>query len=158
MTTNPFSDNPYQSPAFSAETASSAISAEDRGILRKFQQQMLALGVLWILLGLFVLAVGIFLLVARPQLAEEFAVSPLVIGIMLVSGTLHFGIGVLTCCKQIVAVYVGLVLGYLSVISNLINLNLCALAILAVILIQAHRVIGWARHLKRQGIALSTKP
>jgi len=157
MTTNPFGDNPYQSPAFAAETASSAISAEDRGILRKFQQQMLALGVLWILLGLFAIGLGVFLLFPTSPSLSESARSVL-IGIMLISGTLHLLIGVLTCCKQIIAVYVGLVLGYISLVGNLLNLNLCALAILAVILVQAHRVIGWARHLKRQGIALSTKP
>lgn len=157
MTTNPFGDNPYQSPAFTAEVASGGISAEDRGILRKFRQQMLALGVLWILLGLFAIGLGVYVLSTIAPFMSESA-RYVLIGITLVSGTLHLLIGVLTCCRQIAAVYVGLVLGYLSLVGNLLNLNLCALAILAVVLIQAHRVIGWARHLKRQGIALSTKP
>ena len=63
----------------------------------------------------------------------------------------------MSCLKQIWAVYVGLVLSYISVIGNLININVCGLVILVVIIIQAHRVIGWSRELTARGIPLNTK-
>jgi hypothetical protein len=56
------------------------------------------------------------------------------------------------------AVYVGLALSYLSALGNLVNLNLCGLAIVVVAIVQAHRVISFAGQLNRAGIPLTTRP
>ena len=67
-------------------------------------------------------------------------------------------LGVFSCLKHMWAVYVGLGLSYLSVISNLFNFNLCGMIILVIVIIQAHRVISWAGQLKRAGIPLTARP
>jgi hypothetical protein len=153
---NPFSEqNPYQSPAVVAPSSMPGqLDRDSLDKLKKFQQQIIALGGLWIILSLLALGLGGFLL-ANP--AETPPGSEFLVPILLVSGVLHLTIGVMSCLKQIWAVYVGLVISYISVIGNLISLNLCALVILAVVIVQAHRVIGWARELKARGIPLNTK-
>ena len=157
MSNNPFADNPYQSPAIvpaHSVALDGGLATADVDKLRKFRQQMHALGGVWIFLGSVALGLGIFLAVYTPI---RDASDPFLMGILLVSGILHLVLGVMTCCKQMWAVYVGIVLSYISVIGNLISLNLCALAILAAILVQAHRVAGWANDFKRRGIPLTTK-
>ena len=156
MTTNPFDDNPYQSPTIAAERDTSSLPAEDRDILIKFRQEIVALGALWIFLGLAAIGIAAFLLAESTQ--PGLSVTT---GLVLATGCLYVVIGILACCKQIVAVYTGLGLGYLSVIGNLFNLNLMTILIIAalgILLIQAHRVTAWASHLRGNGVPLSTKP
>src|SRR5687767_106166 len=106
MSNNPFAENPYQSPTIAADPVreiDSGISPADVDKLRKFRQQMHALGGIWIFLGAVALGLGIFTLVS-PNLA----VHPIVKGIMLVSGVVHLTIGIMTCRKEMWAVYVGI--------------------------------------------------
>jgi hypothetical protein len=56
------------------------------------------------------------------------------------------------------AVYTGLVLSYISLVGNLLQLNLCALAIVIAIIVQAHRVIGFASTIRAAGLPLDTQP
>jgi hypothetical protein len=79
-------------------------------------------------------------------------------GVVVVTGICWLGLGVATCLKQMWAVYIGLGLSYLSVLGNLLRFNVCSLIIVAIVILQAHRVIGWARELQTLGIPLGTKP
>jgi hypothetical protein len=74
------------------------------------------------------------------------------------SSAVYLLLGIAACCKQIWAVYVGLVLTYLGLLGQLTQLNVCGLIITAVVLLQAHRVIGFAKKLKAAGIPLNTVP
>lgn len=73
-------------------------------------------------------------------------------------GCIWLGLGVSICLKLIWALYVALVLCYLSVIGNLINLNVCGLVILIVVILQSHRVLGWAKQLQQASIPLTARP
>lgn len=148
--------NPYQAPA--PAPVSMAIdprAAEQKVKIKKFRDQIHALGALWIILGGIGLASGLFLLTVRAGEVED---STILAGILIVTGSCWFGLGVATCMKQLWAVYVGLALSYLSLLGNLVKFNVCSLILLVVVILQAHRVIGWAKELRAMGIPLDTKP
>ena len=73
-------------------------------------------------------------------------------------GLVWLSLGISACLKQFWAVYIGLGLSYLAVVANLFNLNVCGLIILAVVILQAHRVLGFAKRLRGLGIPLTTRP
>src|SRR4051794_18067271 len=88
-----------------------------RKMIRKFREQIHALGALWIIIGALAGAIAIVALQGRPDLAarvggEQQAVLLLVAGM----GLVWFVLGVLTCLKQMWAVYVALVLSYVSLL------------------------------------------
>jgi hypothetical protein len=146
--------NPYAPPTLDPKQADwqpSGISPILQRTIREFRQQSLALGAAWIILGMLAGIVGV--VVAGP-LADQ--VDGVLLGIVVVCGVLWTTLGVFTCLRKMWAVYTGLVLSYISVVGNLLGLNLCALVILIVIIVQAHRVIGFARTIQRAGLSLNT--
>ncbi|HZL88544.1 MAG TPA: hypothetical protein VFB96_09250 [Pirellulaceae bacterium] len=149
--------NPYQAPSLSAAMpVVDTRDAEVRAKIKKFRDQIHALGAFWIIIGGISLGLGIFLFTTLEGARVEGA--PILGAIVSVAGACWFGLGVATCLKQLWAVYIGLVLSYLSVLGNLVRLNVCSLIILAAVILQAHRVIGWARELQAAGIPLDAKP
>ena len=130
-----------------------------RRTVRQFREQIHALGAFWIIIG--ALALGLAALAfngnkdVEARIAGEYEV--LVI-ILAVSGGLWLFLGIATCLKQMWAVYTALVLSYLSLISNAINLSICSLIILIVVILQAHRVIGWAGQMRAAGVPLTARP
>lgn len=148
--------NPFAIPETNS-FAGENVAAEHRETLKNFRQQIMALGVLWILFGVLLLAAFGFLMNAQnAALPMQFD------GVLLVvvggSSAVYLLLGLAACCKQIWAVYAGLVLTYVGLLGQLTQINVCGLIITAVILLQAHRVIGFARKLKAAGIPLSTVP
>jgi hypothetical protein len=126
-------------------------------LVKAFRAEIHALGGFWIVIGGIVAALGLFatgMLGIDPNDPEVTLLPLIVVGI----GLVWVAIGTLTCYKLMPAVYTGLVLSYLSLVGNLINFNLCGLIILIMVIVQAHRVIGWARRLSRAGIPLNTRP
>lgn len=144
------------------------ITPENAEVLKKFKQQILALGVLWIILG--VLGIGFAALMFTggsalqmgqasppPGLPPEAAgLLMMFAGVLTAVGLAWLASGVFSLMKQIWAVYFGAILTGLSLIGNLLNLNLCTILILAVVLIQAIRVIMYAGQLNRAGIPLNS--
>jgi hypothetical protein len=164
---NPFADdapsaapspNPYESPQFAAEPqfAPAATSVQLAKKLGDFRTQIVALGAGWIVLSALGLAAGAFLFASLRE-AEVEGIW-VVAAIVLSMGFIWLVLGVCTCAKQMWSVYAGLVLCYVSAAGNLFSLNLCAIAILVVFIVQAHRVIRLAGELRRAGIALTTRP
>jgi hypothetical protein len=152
------SPNPYQAPAIDTGhvPTGAASTAAAASLVKDFRTQIHALGGFWIFIGSLALALAAFL--GGTVDPEE---SPAVaMGILGGLGLVWLTLGVLTCYKQLWAVYVGLVLSYLSLIGNLItlNINICGLILLIAAIAQAHRVIGWAKQMTRMGIPLTTKP
>jgi hypothetical protein len=148
--------NPYQPSAPAPVlTAIDTRDAELRVKIKKFRDQIHALGALWIILGGVSFALGLFLFTAANAELEG---ASILAGVVVVTGICWLGLGVATCLKQMWAVYIGLGLSYLSVLGNLLRFNVCSLIILAIVILQAHRVIGWARELQTLGIPLDTKP
>lgn len=173
--TNPFSDNapvtnqptinPYASPSM-ASLADPGIMANEemRKMVKQFRSQMHSLGGLWIFFSIVVIGLGGLILsvtVNQMQDANVRAVVMITGIIYLVLGVAWGAIGVCTCLKQMWAVWVGLILCYLSVIGNLLTFNfskILAFAILGAAILQGHRVIGWAKQMKAKGIPLTAKP
>lgn len=148
--------NPFAIPETNS-FAEANVATEHRETLKSFRQQILALGVLWILFGVLLLAALGFLMSARnAALPGQF--DGILLGVIGGSSAVYLLLGIAACCKQIWAVYAGLVLTYLGLFGQLTNLNVCGLIITAVILLQAHRVIGFAKKLKAAGIPLNTVP
>ncbi len=158
--------NPYASPSATPGIPPINVGgkvASSRELLRKFRQQILALGVLWIIFGVFALAVGIFFLVASDQpFFGRARVDPndakLTGGILLLFSAIWFATGIGSCVKQIWAVYVGLVLSYLGLVNAVFSLNICSGIITLLIIIQAHRVVKFAKQLRHLGIPLTARP
>jgi hypothetical protein len=151
------SPNPYQPPQMERPTFVPAAATNLRliKVLKDFRTQIVALGAVWIIMALLAVGIGVM---AGSVLDQDESTAQILLIVLGVSGLIWGTLGVFTCLKQMWAVYVGLVLSYLSVIGNLLNFNLCALIIVVVVIIQAHRVIGFARELARAGIPLDTKP
>jgi Na+/melibiose symporter-like transporter len=126
--------------------------------LREFRTMIVALGVAWIVLAAIGIALGVFLLTASGN--RELDPRPLTVisAIVLVIGVVWLVLGVGACAKQIWSVYTGLVLCYVSALGNLFSFNVCAIVIMLVLILQAHRVIGLAGELKRAGIPLTMRP
>jgi hypothetical protein len=145
--------NPYAPPRTSAEAGVHVVPVPvDRVMVKKFRDQILALGVLWIIGGTLAAGIGVFGL-ARPSDA------PVPLAVVAVLGLAWIVIGVLTCLKHLWAVYVGLVLSYLSLVGQLVTLNLnLGLVVVILVILQAHRVSGWAKRMRAAGVPLTAKP
>lgn len=125
-------------------------SSDDPALARKFREQMLALGVLWILIGAG--AAGLVWLVVQGNMDLAWTLggeSRLLLIVTAALGGTWLVVGIFTCAKQMWAVYLGLLLSYLSLLGNLIRLNLCSIVVVALVILQAHRVIGWSRQLPK---------
>lgn len=145
--------NPYQSPA--TETGAAPLApqgAVDLVMVKKFRDQIHALGAVWLLIGGLMIAVGVAsFLGASDGAADDRFMGPVLIGF----GAFWLMIGVFALLKHMWAVYVGLVLSYLSLIGNLLRLSVCGVILLLLVIIQAHRVIGWAKELWSRGVPLN---
>lgn len=157
-------NNPYQAPVagLPSQLNSENTSAEDQVNLTKFRQQIHALGGFWIFIGSIVLAavavLGFGYFKADDLERNGFAISIVAIGIMSAMSIIWILIGVLSCLKQIWAVYVGLILSYISLLMQVIQMNICGVVILIIVIMQSHRVISLANRLRAAGIPLSAKP
>lgn len=162
----PFNNpNPYAPPTSQSSPFGGPVSSADPAtfkLLQDFRSQMHALGGIWIFFGVVVVALCIFLSLAASGAIGANKLPEVLEGVFIVLfaglSLLWFTVGVLTCQKIMPAVYVGLVLSYLSVIGNLLRFNICGLVIVGAIIVQAHRVISFATKLKALGIPLTTKP
>ena len=153
--------NPYASPVYDP-VKSSVISTVDMvKLVKQFRQQMHSLGALWIIIGILVALMGYAIEMHFREVREEgqnILEQHIMVGILVLAGVAWLGLGVITCLKQIWAVWVGLILSYLMALNSLLSLNICGLVIMGAAIFQAHRVIGWAKEMKRKGIPLATCP
>lgn len=161
----PPSFNPYASPAVPAGVPPVLAGGQvvaNRELLKRFRQQILALGVLWIIFGVLTLVIGCLLLASNQQLFARAGISPddamLTGGVLLLISVVWLITGIGSCVKQIWAVYVGLVLSYLGLVNSVLSLNICSGIIALLIIIQAHRVLKFAKQLRQLGIPLTTRP
>lgn len=149
--------NPYASPAYDPVKSPVVSTVDMVKLVKQFRQQMHSLGALWIIIGsLAVIAGTVFAVSARG--AGDDIDQYLITGMFVVMGSIWLGLGIMTCLKQMWAVWVGLVLSYLMVLNSLLSLNLCGIVILGAAIFQAHRVIGWAKEMRLKSIPLTTRP
>jgi hypothetical protein len=153
-------NNPYQSPASIARAMGPPLTVSSAALVKlvkDFRSQIHALGAFWIIIGSVVIGLGAFASSIMLTQTDERPAAIFAV-VFVVLGAIWVALGIMSCLKQMWAVYVGLVLSYLSVIGNVINLNICGIVILVVVIFQAHRVIGWARQLASAGIPLTARP
>jgi hypothetical protein len=153
--------NPYEAPTADLHQPVDLAGKEiDRTLVKKFRDQIIALGAVWLFLGFVAAAMaGVLMFGAPGNLNLGAGGAPgLLLAVLGVMGLVWLIVGVFTCMKQMWAVYTGLVLSYLSLIGQVFNLNICSLVILIVVILQAHRVIGFANQMRAAGIPLTTRP
>ena len=157
--------NPYLAPEALSELAGDPVrSTIDPGLVKNFRQQIHALGGLWIISGLLVLAIVVGSFGARGGLwgnpGADFSSGQVLVLLVVaaVAGSVYLSLGVAACLKHVWAVYAGLALAYLSLLGQAYNLNVCAIVISLLVIVQAHRVIGWSKQMHAAGIPLTTKP
>lgn len=130
----------------------------------QFHQQIVALGVLWVLMF------GVVPGVAAYRFASQVRGESGYLAILLAGSALVWTVlGVLACRRHMWAVRIGLVLSYLIPVITVADLvwggpagggGGCLYSALFVILsiLQAHRVIGFARKMRAAGIPLDRMP
>lgn len=160
------SPNPYQAPSAASFHIDPNTQSSNQLVLKKFRSQVHALGGLWIFFGVMG-GVGAIIMIAMmatngfgnaQRFAEMQGYITVLTGILGIASLAWTTIGVFACFKKLPAIYTGLVLCYLSLVGNLLNINICAVVILIVAIIQAHRVISMAGELRKLGIPLNAKP
>jgi hypothetical protein len=158
--TNRDDPNPYQSPAVDVLTSESA--ASELGSLSKviavFHSQIQILGFFWICCSI----VCFLLCISAAQLLDihingrpQYNTQSLLFG---VAGVLWLLSGLMAYCKQIWAVYLGLMLTYLFFIANLLMLQMVVAACLLFAILLSHRILRWAGQLSKAGIPLTMRP
>ncbi|CAN5710634.1 hypothetical protein BH23PLA1_BH23PLA1_35820 [soil metagenome] len=160
-TSDPNEPNPYQAP----EAHPGAIPDPGSGgfnpeIEKKFRQQIVAVGGFWIIIGTLsaILTLVIALGIAEiPGLEFEGDTNAPMMAFLIFSGfagVTWIVLGVLTCLRKMWAVYAGLILSYVSLLMQFLNLNVCAIVLLIIVILQAHRVIGWANQLRAGNVPI----
>lgn len=127
--------------------------------LKAFRDQLVALGALWIVIGLLSGAMGVYL--ATQAMGQTSGQDPggAAAGIVLWVlsfvntgyGVASLVLGVLACMKRITALRVGLVLNYVILVIQVLALNFCGAAIMVVAILQAHRVLSLRKKLIAAG-------
>jgi tetratricopeptide (TPR) repeat protein len=145
--------------------------AVDPMLIRRFRDQIHALGALWIILGAANVALAGLALGTRIDLEFLFGTDQRAFWIIAgLVGLFSCAIGVLTCLKRLWAVYVSLALAYLTLL-RLVLLQLVlialtwrtdwgtivALGLIILVIRQGHRVIGWAKKMRAAGVPLTAK-
>ena len=137
----------------------------DPELVKRFRREIHGLGGAWIFFGVMCMILAMVFPAlggANVRMDEEERVGAAVVFGLIALLWLTAGIG--SCFKQLWALYFGLVVSYVSALGNLITMfsakipNPCALIIVVIIIVQAHRTIGWANKMKKARIALNTRP
>jgi hypothetical protein len=153
--------NPYQAPATTggAPPAHASPGGIDRKFIKKFRQEIHAVGGFWIIIG--ALALGLAIAALASSDGPQFLFSPENAGLLAFIcglGTVWIVLGALACAKHMWAVKTALVLSYISLAGQVLSLSICAALLLIVVIVQAHRVIGWARQIRAAGLPLTIRP
>ena len=156
----PDDPNPYQSPAAPTPVIQPSSESHEQlhKVLEDFRSQIIALGAFWIFIGAMAIAAGVFVGYMANRANQDPATMKILLAILGVMGVIWVALGVCVCLKQIWALYVALVLSYLSLISSVFRLQICSIVLLGAVIFQAHRVLRWAKELQAAGIPLTTRP
>ncbi|MEZ6105683.1 MAG: hypothetical protein R3B96_06085 [Pirellulaceae bacterium] len=162
--------NPYSQTSTTPEPL--VLSDEQKAIcalqqtLKTFREQIHALGVVWIILGVITIAVclNIYLTVIAThehqpgEARETWFIATLLLAMTAMTGLVWIVVGVLSCMKWIGAVYVGMVATILAIFAELLTFHPCTFVmagVLALLIVQIYRVLKFGRELKNAGIPLT---
>jgi hypothetical protein len=126
----------------------------DSEMIRRFRREVHALGGFWIFVGALFFLAGL----GAGELEDRFVDVDTVRAIAFAIGFSMAFIGIMACMKQLWAIYTGLVASYFLLLVSVLGLAVCPLIIVIVVLVQAHRTIGWANRMRRAGIPLTALP
>lgn len=144
--------NPY-APTATTEQPAVDMTEDHAKLVKDFRSQSLSLGVLWLIFGSFGLTlIGVAFAYGNPIFDSKDPIFMAFIATVTLFAVAWVVSGVLAVRRQLVGVYVGLGLTYLLLIPNLYLMNLCGIVILLVVLLQSHRVIGFARKMRELNI------
>ncbi len=150
--------NPFEAPEEDSRVIENP-PVEMTLVLMKFRQQMKSLGRGWILFGgVGIVISGMTLLGLQDgSMNQDTQLVMIMIAIGLISVVL-FAAGIATCLMKLCAVYIGLGISYLGLLGSFSNFNIVPFLVLILVIIQAHRVIGYSKTLLTAGIPLDSKP
>lgn len=152
--------NPYASPAIPDALVQQPVVSTYEMLkdVKRFRSEIHALGGVWIAVGAFPLGMGILALL-EIALDSRFSFENLATaGMFLVIGCPFVIVGVFTCCKQMWAVYAGLIMAYVLAGLSLPFCNLFVALLSLGGVFGGHRIISWSQELRRKGIPLTTHP
>jgi hypothetical protein len=145
--------NPYQAPlAYPGVADAVRAEAIDPSVVEKFRDEIVALGAFWIIVSFFIGFLSYYVFDINGN-RNGFASA-----LLAAMSLLWLALGIFTCMKRMWAVYIGLGISYLNLIGMLLNLSLCGILMFFAVIVQAHRVIKWARQIQAAGLPLDVKP
>ena len=149
-------NNPYASPAEVAAAQTGAEFDDIKAGVQKFRDQIHALGVLWVIVGVCSIAFGVTIL-GSGQWPDSVA-KWVWLGSAMTLGLASTVFGVMACRKRLWAIRGGIAVTYIAILLQLVFANVCGVVLLVVPLIQAHRVLDWGKSMVAKGIPLDTRP
>jgi hypothetical protein len=155
MSDDPRELNPYASPTTPPGAETIAASSALLRKLKTLRLLVVWLGVLWIGVGLAIVAFAAAMFFI-PN-ADPLFILP-ISGAIGVVGAVWVFVGSATCCKQLTAIYAGLVFSYLHLCLCAYRFNICIALVLVSLIVHAHWVLGLAKELRQKGIPLTTRP
>lgn len=128
--------------------------------VKKFRREIHGLAGFWIFFGGLSVAIAIFLLGSEADFLGQMGPEEraIVAGITLLLGGIWIASGIASAYKQRWGVITGLIVTYLNLGGNLIQLNPCGIIISIFVIIQAHRVLKISKELIQADIPLTYKP
>lgn len=160
MTNESPEPNPYAAPAIPDPLVQQPVVSTYEMLkdVKRFRSEIHTLGGLWIAVGAFPFGLGILALLETAFESKFSNESLVAAGMFLMIGSPFVVIGFFTCCKQMWAVYVGLILAYVLVGLSLPFCNLFVALLSLGGVFGGHRIIHWSQELRRKGIPLTTQP
>jgi hypothetical protein len=147
-------ENPYQPPPLASFSIDPSSSQPSDQLVKKFRSQVHALGALWIIFGgLCVTGAGFML--AAPSSGEMAELKYMLAVCFGLVAAIWTALGVLTCLKHQLSIYLGLILTYLLFAIGILSFNLCMMAVCGVAIFQGHRVLKMASQLRKSGVSLT---
>jgi len=150
--------NPYASPEFAPEKTTVVAPYELRKTVRAYRSQWHILGAQWIIMGIVALGLAAAVIFNTYDEGDLVAVLAPAIAIYTFIGAAWFLLGISTCRKQLGAAHAGLIISYLVLLLGIVTFNLCLIVIVLAAIVQAHRVLSWAKYIQQQGLPLTIRP
>ena len=140
----------------------------DAAFIKRFREQVHALGAVWIFLGC--LGVGVLLLPSGIQASIFAEPVPLYLALCVGMGVARIALGTYCLEKQPWALKAGLVSSYVTLALDIVGwvtslarnpngtMSILGLIFSVYILLQCRRVNGWAKQMQQAGIPLTLRP
>jgi hypothetical protein len=154
------------------KTLSPPLTGEiDAGVIKKFREQLHAVGGVWILMGCVIAAAGVYFSSSTQSAGVSWASLPLSVALFVGLGGTLVTLGVFACLKKRWAITAGLIVSYLVLAGNVLSWleqvsapvnnaspSTLSIVIWGAIIVQCHRVVSWANRMRKADVPLTARP